>query len=131
MVQVMNLRLRLLLVIGATLAVCAALALSSAPAAKAYTTSNYCGGWLGSWGQCIGAQRTHFAVAGVGNQYSVCVWISSGAGGGNILGNTYGCSGGAGVWVYKSAPQSYHAYPAILNNSGSGSNLVQGVAYHP
>lgn len=93
----------------------AGLALSSAPA----SASPYCGGWLGAYGQCWGAQRNLSGVTGYGDQHSVCVGI------GAISGR---CSGGPGQQASYYWGSVIYAQPRIENNA-AGNNFVHGETF--
>lgn len=85
--------------------------------------SNYCGGTLGGYGSCWGAQRQINAVYGWGTDHGVCVWASYTSGGVSF---PQGCAP-----TNTTAYQPYSLavrYPGITN-SGQSANRVHGVAY--
>ena len=111
---------------GLLVAICL-MAILGSPSRAMASTSGYCGGEvLGAGGYCSGAARTQYAVAGWGDQHSVCVYVNAGGVGG--LG--YACSGGPGVGVYSPLGSNVYALPGISNNA-SGANTVHGTSYQP
>lgn len=121
-------RSRALVTLGLVLAAfCAALFFSSTPAAQA-SESPYCGNrTLAAWNYCGGEPRTVYALAGWGDQHSVCVFFAAtpDPGGFNQV-----CSGGPGQGAFSPLSAPIYAYPRISNNSG-GVNTVRGIAYKP
>ncbi len=83
------------------------------------SASPYCGGWLGGFGQCWGAERNLTGVSGYGDHHSVCVGI------GAISGR---CSGGPGQLAIYNWGSVIHAQPRIENNA-AGNNFVHGETF--
>lgn len=106
---------RLVVLAGTLIALCLTLALASAPA----SASPYCGGWLGAYGRCYGAERSMVGVTGYGDHHSVCVGI------GIISGN---CSGGPGQQATFYWGRSIYDRPRIENNA-AGNNFVHGETF--
>jgi len=103
---------RLAVLAGLFATLCVSLALF-APSASA---SEYCGGWLGAYGQCYGNARSLNGVSGYGEQHSVCVGIEA-------IGRV--CSGGPGQIATYNFGSTVYYRPRIENNA-AGNNLVHG-----
>lgn len=122
MSTVISRRARLgLVLLGSLLAL--TLGLISGPASAQAATSNYCTGWLGGNGGCVGAARWLYQVYGWGDQAPVCVAANEGY--------AYSCSSAAGVGVYSPNHGTNWFKPVIVNGSLNSSNFVHGVALQP
>lgn len=97
------------------------LALLGGTATAQASSSGYCTGTLGPWGNCKGAQRTFTQLYGWGDQGRVCV---------GSWGSQVYCSSGAGAGVYSPVYPPTNWYPYITNGVGQN-NFVHGIAIQP
>lgn len=117
--EAFSMKLKLWLAAAAALSVLAFAGSAGSAAAQA-STSNYCGGTLGSGGWCFGTARWQYQTYGWGDQGGVCVGIFEYP--------TRACTQAANTGVYSASTGSNVWQQPYIGNNVPWSNFVHGVA---